>query len=99
MTAVLSFTPTTSSDFGRRLQLVVADELGGRGGLDLGEFDDLLLLRGAGARFLLFHELVEAGDINRQPALAGHQLGEVEREAVGVVKLESVLRRKDDFSG
>ena len=40
-------------DFGGRLQFVVADELGGRGGLDLGEFDDLLLLRGAGASAFL----------------------------------------------
>ena len=81
-------------DFGRRLQFVVADELGGRGGLDLGEFDDLLLLRGAGAGLLLVHQLVEAGDINGQAALAGHQLGEVEREAVGVVELKGnfVLR-------
>ncbi len=73
---------------GGRLQLVVADELGGRGGLDLGEFDDLLLLRGAGAGLLLFHELVEAGDINGQAALAGHQLSEVEGKAVGVVEQE-----------
>ena len=29
-------------DVGRRLQLVVADKLGGRGGLDLGEVDDFL---------------------------------------------------------
>jgi hypothetical protein len=31
---------------------------------------------------------VEAGVIHGQPLLAGHQLGEVEREALGVVELE-----------
>ena len=82
MTAVLSLTADDFEDFGGRLQFVEADELRGRGGLDLGEFDDLLLLRGAGAGLLLFHQLVEAGHIHGQPALAGHQFGEVEGEAV-----------------
>ena len=89
MTAVLSFDADNFEDLGGRLELVVADEIGGRGRSRLGELDDLLLLGGAGAGPLLVHQLVEAGDINGQAALAGHQLGEVEREAVGVVELES----------
>ena len=47
-----------------------------------------LLLRGAGAGALLFHELFKTGRVHGQPALAGHEFGEVEREAVGVVELE-----------
>jgi hypothetical protein len=34
------------------------------------------------------HELVEAFDIDREPALGGEELGHVEGEAVGVVELE-----------
>ena len=56
----------------------------------MGEFDDLLLLGRAGAGFLLVHQLIEARDINGQAALAGHQLGEVEGEAVGVVEFKCV---------
>ena len=89
MTAVLSLRRDDFDDLGGRLQLVEADELGGRGGLDLGKRNDFLLLRGAGAGLLLLHQLVEAFHVHGQTTFAGHQLGEVERETVGVVELES----------
>ena len=76
---------------GRRFQLVVADKLRGRGGLDLRKRNDFLLLRGAGAGALLFHQLFKTRRVHGQTAFARHQLGEVEREAVGVVKFESKL--------
>ena len=71
-----------------RLQCVVAEEARGRLGLDLGQLDDGLLLRGAGAGLLLLHQGVEAGHVHGQAALAGHQLGEVEGEALFVIKAE-----------
>ena len=71
--------------------VVVAEEVRGRLGFDFGEGDDFLLLRGAGAGALLVHQLFETGGVHGQAAFARHQFGEVEREAVGVVKRE---RRK-----
>ena len=43
--------------------------------------------RGAG----LAHELLVAGEIDREPMLSRHHLGQVDRESVGVVQLEGVL--------
>ena len=50
---------------------------------------------GTGTRFGagLVHLLVEARFVDREPALGGHQLGEVQREAVGVVEHKGVLGR------
>src|SRR6266700_2718681 len=69
----LVFHANDFNDFRRSLQFVIADKLRGGGRLDLGEFYDLLFLGGAGAGLLLFHELIEAGDIDREAALASHQ--------------------------
>ena len=73
--------------------MIEADEFGGRLGLDLGQLDDGLLLRGAGAGALLFHQLFETFLVHGQAAFAGHQLSEVEREAVGVVEFEGCCTR------
>src|SRR5882672_10321057 len=74
--------------FRGRYQFIVAHKLRRRGGLDLGEFDDLLFLGGAGAGFLFLHQLVEASDINSETSFASNQLSEVEGETIGVVKFE-----------
>ena len=91
MTAVLSLSETTSRTLACDAKFVVADELRGRGGFDLRKRNDFFLLRGAGAGALLFHQLFKAFFIHGQAAFARHQLGEVERETVGVVKFESEL--------
>ena len=67
---------------------VVADESRRVVGADVGKGDDLLLLRGAGAVALLFHQLLETGAVDGQAAFAGHELGEVEREALLVIEAE-----------
>jgi hypothetical protein len=76
-------------DVGAGVVVVVAEEVGGCLGLDLGKLDDLLLLGGAGAGALLFHQLLEAFLVHRQAAFAGHQFGEIEREAVGIIENKS----------
>ena len=78
-------------DLGAGLQGVIAGERRRGLGLDLGQFDDLLLLGGAGAGALLFHSLLEAGLVHRQAAFAGHELGEVEGETIGVVEEKSYI--------
>lgn len=45
----------------------------------------------AGALALLLHELVEALFVDRHPALRNDLLGEVEREAIGIVQTECIL--------
>jgi hypothetical protein len=70
--------------------MIVADEFRGRGGLDLRQRNDFLLLRGPGAGALLLHQFVKTVNIHGQTAFARHQFGQVERETVGVVKLESL---------
>src|ERR1019366_2483382 len=76
-------------DRGLHREGVEANELRGRGGLDLRKRNDFLLLRGAGAGALFFHQIFKTVLVHGQAAFARHQLGEVERETVGVVKLES----------
>ena len=89
MTAVLSLSETTSNTLACDLKVLVADEFRGRGGLDLRKRNDFLLLRGAGAGALLFHQFFKTFLVHGQTAFARHQFGEVERETVGVVKFES----------
>ena len=81
MTAVLSFSDDDFQNLGLHREVVEADELRGCGGFDLRKRNDFLLLRSAGAGALLFHQLFEAGRVHGQTAFAGHQFGEVEREA------------------
>ena len=75
---------------------VVADELGRSLGFDLADGDNLLVFLAsfAGALLLLFHELLEASGVHGKSAFAGHEFGEVEREAVGVVEFEGSCTRK-----
>src|SRR6516164_4043418 len=73
-------------DLRGRFEFVVADEAGRGGGLDLGKFDNFFLLRRSGTGLLLLHELVEAGYVDGQPTLTGHQFGEVERKALLVIE-------------
>ena len=82
-------------NFGLDRQFLVADEFRGRGGFDLRKRNDFLLLRGAGAGALLFHQLFKTFLVHGQTAFARHQLGEVERKTVGVVKLETQIRQTD----
>src|SRR5690606_10803054 len=80
---------------------VVADELDGPafvglrlGGGVPGVHLALIHLEGAGragAVLLLLHQLVEAGHVHGQALLAGHQRGEVGREAVRIVEQEGYL--------
>src|SRR5437773_8062543 len=52
-------------NFSWRFQLIVADELCGRGRFDFGELDDLRFRRGAGTGALLLHQLVESRNCYR----------------------------------
>ena len=70
------------------VQLLVTHELRRGRNIKTGNLDDLLLLSGPGTGFLLLHQAVEALHLHSQPALAGHQFGEVQRKPVGIVKLE-----------
>ena len=49
------------------------------------------LLGGAGALFLLFHQCLETVEVHQQAPLLGHELRQVDGEAVGVVELEGVV--------
>ena len=49
----------------------------------------LLLLGGARAHPLLVHQFLKALRVHRQPPLARHQLGQVERKSLLVIKPES----------
>ena len=71
--------------------LGVAGELGHLLGLEVQGAHHLLLLGSLGALALLLHELVEADGIHLQPALAGHEGGQVNRESVGIVQLEGEI--------
>ena len=75
-------------DFGLRGEGVVTDKSSRVVGADVGERDDFLLLRRAGPVTLLFHQLLETGAVDGQAAFAGHELGEVEREALLVIEAE-----------
>ena len=71
-----------------RFQFFKADKFCRRGRFDLRKRNDFFFLRGAGAGALLFHQFFKTVLVHGQTAFARHQLGEVEREAVGVVKFE-----------
>ncbi len=79
---------------GLGLHLLAADELGGAVVVeDLLEaravgVDVALLARLLGAGALLLHQLVEGGEVDADPALGRHLLGDLDREAEGVVELE-----------
>ena len=79
---------------GLGLHLLAADELGGAVVVeDLLEaravgVDVALLARLLGAGALLLHELLEGGEVDADPALGRHLLGDLDREAEGVVELE-----------
>ena len=75
-------------DFRLGAERVVADKDRRVVGPNVGKGDDLFLLRGAGAGALLFHQFLKAGPIHSQAAFTGHQLGEVEREALLVIEAE-----------
>jgi hypothetical protein len=64
-----------------------------------GRHDDLLLLRGAAALALLLHQGLEARGVDRDAALGGDHLGQVKREAVGVVELEDDRAREEPRGG
>ena len=49
------------------------------------------LLRRPGSFLLLLHQLVEAIEVHLQAPLLGHELRQVDGEAIGVVKLEGVV--------
>ena len=82
-------------DFGGGLQRVEAEELGGRGGFDLRERNDFLLLRGAGAGALFFHQFFEAGGVHGHLVLASHHFGQVEWKSVCIVEFECFISRKN----
>ena len=88
MTAVLSLSETTSRTLAVHRKVVVADKFCRRGRLDLRKRNDFFFLRGAGAGALLFHQFFKTVLVHGQTAFARHQFGEVERKAVGVVKLK-----------
>ena len=74
-----------------RGERVVADKFRRLLGLDFAQLDHGFLLRRAGACLLLRHEIVKASrafDIHREPALARHELREIERKALLVIKPE-----------
>ena len=75
-------------DFGLRAQGVVAGEGRGVIGADVGEGNDFLLLGGPGPGPLFFHQLLEASDVDGESTFAGHQLREVEREALLIIQAE-----------
>ena len=64
-------------------------------GLDLAQFDDLLLLRRAGAGALLVHVLFKTRRVHRQAALAGHEFGQVEGKALLIIKPKRERPRND----
>ena len=64
---------------------IVAEKVGRRSIVALGEFDGCLLLRTARPRTLLLHQFLEADRIDRQPAFTRHQLGQIQRETLLVV--------------
>ena len=82
-------------DFHVGFEVVVTDELGRRLRFDLGDGDDLFVLFACftGHLFLALHELVEAIHIDFEASFASEELGEVEREAVGVVEEECCVPR------
>jgi len=78
------------------LQQVVACEQGGLQVelLVLGQLGDLHL-GGSGSGPLLLHARLEAGLVDGKTAFAGHDLGQVQWEAVGVIQFEGHLAGKD----
>ena len=50
--------------------------------------DDLLLLRGPCTVALLLHQRIKPGGVHRQATLTRHQLRQVQRKAIRVIKLE-----------
>ena len=80
-------------------QLLVADEARGRRLRGEAEHRAVMVLGAVsggrphpGARALLLHQLLEALVVDRESLLGEQLLGQVVREAVGVVQLEGVLR-------
>ncbi len=72
--------------------VLVAEEICGLVRSDLGNGDHLFLLGGSAARALLFHQFLEARDVNGQASFARHQLRQIERKSVGIIQLERNLR-------
>src|SRR5208282_758167 len=74
---------------------MVPDEArgGSRGDLDLRCTSRIVFARSAAALALLIHQAVELRRVDLDRVVAQHVLGEIEREAIGVVELES------DFAG
>ncbi len=81
-------------DIRARVIVIVTEKMRRLLRLDFRKLDDLLLLRRPRPRALLFHQCLEASGIDGEPPLARHQLGEIEREAIGVVKFESEVARE-----
>ena len=69
-------------------QLIKPNELRLCTGADTRDANHFLFLRCPRPFPLLFHEDFESGGIHAQAGLAGHQFGEIEREAVCVVEFE-----------
>ena len=88
MTAVLSFTLTTSRTLAVASKLIEADKCVGDRGFDLRELDDFFLLRGASALLLFVHQLIEAGLIHGQARVRAPSFGQIQRKAVGIIEFE-----------
>ncbi len=74
-------------DFCSFCKMLIAGELVGRAGV-FQRLVHLELAGRAGLGLLLFHGGLEAGLVHFHVALAAHVVGQVEREAIGVVQLE-----------
>ncbi len=78
--------------FGLAFVSMVADEAGcgARAEIDLRR-GRVVFARGASALFLLFHQAVEARDVDIDGVIAQDVLGQIERKSVSVVQLERDL--------
>ena len=87
--------PVLEKDCILHIEGVVAEEYHFFAGLELGPVAELVGRGVACALLLLCHFRIEAGLVHGKSVLGGNQLGEVVREAVGVVELEGVPARDD----
>src|SRR5712691_3606628 len=80
------------------LQNIVADERRWKTNVaQVNRRNHLALLRLARSLALFFHEPVEVGCVHRETSLTSHQLGQVERETVRIVQLESQGARETEL--
>src|SRR4030095_10185590 len=74
--------------------VVIAEKIGRGLFRCVRDLDHALLLRLTPAIALFRHQLLEPFGVDREPTLPRHQLGEVERETIGIVKLKDVISGK-----